>query len=298
MTTDWPSASPNSCVIWRANVSVAPPGGNATTSRIGRSGQEEGLCACAEIAVASTAATIDHQRKRLRMIRLLVALAGALPAEPESHWITRGRLRRRGRTSQQTLYRRRGRLHIREQPIADIIDGKLTVIDLAVLGATLLGGENLDVLSLRADPFVELLRLGERHDPVVLAVQHEERAFDPLRDAFERELLRPFERGLVVGRADYPAELEDRGGARARISRELGLVAGDPIINVPMHGAERDRRGVAFLEGGNARRVIAAEAVAHDRDAFGIDLRAGDDVVVSGGAGDLVVVTAVDVAQP
>src|SRR6516165_1781928 len=200
------------------------------------------------------------------MIRLLVALAGACPLSrspigsragvcvdgvgPRSkHFIVAG-----------------GRLHIREQPIADIIDAKLTVIDLAVLGATLLGGENLDVLS--------------------------------LRDAFERELLRPFERGLVVGRADYPAELEDRGGARARISRELGLVAGDPIINVPMHGAERYRRGVTFLEGGNARRVIAAEAVAHDRDAFGIDLRAGGDVVVSGGAGDLVVVTAVDVAQP
>src|SRR5262249_42612819 len=50
-------------------------------------------------------------------------------------------------------------------------------------------------------------------------------------------------------------------------------------------------------EGGNARRVIAAEAVAHHRDAVGIDLRAGGDVVVSGGAGDLVIVTAVDVAQ-
>src|SRR5262249_48795118 len=41
-----------------------------------------------------------------------------------------------------------------------------------------------------------------------------------------------------------------------------------------------------------------AEAVTHDRDAFGIDLGAAGDVVVSGGAGDLVVVTAVDVAQP
>src|SRR5215813_11326853 len=221
------------------------------------------------------------------MIRLLVALAGALPAEPESHWITRGRLRRQGRTSQQTLYRRRGRLHIREQPIADVVDAELAVIDLAVLGAAVLDGENLDVLSFRADPLVELLRLGERHDPVVLAVQDEKRAFDPLRDAFERELLRPFERGLVVGRAHHPAELEDRGGARARIGRELGLVAGDPIINVPMHGAERDRGGVALLEGGNARRVITAEAVAHDRDAFGVNLRAG---------GDLVVVTAMDVA--
>src|SRR5215813_7142078 len=230
------------------------------------------------------------------MIRLLVALAGALPAEPESHWITRRRLRRRGRTSQQTLYRRRGRLHIREQPIADVVDAELAVIDLAVLGAAVLDGENLDVLSLRANPLVELLRFRERHDPVVLAVQDEKRAFDPLRDAFDRELLRPFERGLVVGRAHHPAELEDRGGARARIGREPGLVGGDPIINVPMHGAERDRGGVALFEGGNAGRVIAAEAVAHDRDAFGVNLRAGGDVVVSRGTGDLVVVTAMDVA--
>src|SRR6516164_8877538 len=139
------------------------------------------------------------------MIRLLVALAGALPAEPESHWITRGRLRRRGRTSQQTLYRRRGRLHIREQPIADVVDAELAVIDLAVLGAPVLDGENLDVLSLRANPLVELLRFRERHDPVVLAVQDEKRAFDPLRDAFERELLRPFERGLVVGARPPPS---------------------------------------------------------------------------------------------
>src|SRR5262249_45198525 len=52
------------------------------------------------------------------------------------------------------------------------------------------------------------------------------------------------------------------------------------------------------FEGGNAGRVIAAEAVAHDRHAFGVNLRAGGDVVVSRGTGDLVVVPAMDVAQP
>src|SRR5262252_4123804 len=226
-----------------------------------------------------------------------VASAGALPGNRKTYWITRGRLRRLARTWEQGRLRRRGPLHVRKQPVADIIDAELAVIDLAVLGAAVLGSENLDVLSFRADPLVELLCLRERHDAILLAVQHQERAFDPLRDTFECELLRPFERGFVVGRAHYPAELEDRGGARARIGRELGLVAGDPIINVPMHGAECHRGGVALLEGGNARRAIAAEAVAHNRDAFGIDLRAGDDVVVSGAAGDLVVVTAMDVAQ-
>src|SRR5262249_15293236 len=56
-------------VTWRVSVSVAPPGGNATTSRIGRSGYEEGLCACAEAAAPSNAHTKKQQRKRLRTAR-------------------------------------------------------------------------------------------------------------------------------------------------------------------------------------------------------------------------------------
>src|SRR5262245_40930456 len=115
------------------------------------------------------------------------------------HWITRGLARRRG--AARPRHRRAGRiaagrLDVGEEPVADVIDAELAVIDLAVLGAAFLGGENLDVLALRADLLVELLRFRERNDAVVLAVQHEEGAFDPLRDAFERELLRPFERGL------------------------------------------------------------------------------------------------------
>lgn len=49
------------------------------------------------------------------------------------------------------------RLHVGEQPVPDVIDAELTVIDLAVLGAAFLGRENLDVLALRSDPLVELL---------------------------------------------------------------------------------------------------------------------------------------------
>ena len=148
----------------------------------------------------------------------MVALAGALPAEPESHWITRGRLRRQGRTSQQTLYRRRGRLHIREQPIADVVDAELAVIDLAVLGAPVLDGENLDVLSLRANPLVELLRFRERHDPVVLAVQDEKRAFDPLRDAFERELLAVSLSGAPTTQRNWKIEVEIVRGSAASLA--------------------------------------------------------------------------------
>src|SRR4029434_7144318 len=84
-------------------------------------------------------------------------------------------------------------------------------IDLAVLGAAFLGGENLDVLALRANPLVKLLGLRERDDPIIFTVQHEKGAFDPLGDALERELLSPFERGLIVRRAHHPAKLEDRG---------------------------------------------------------------------------------------
>ncbi len=66
ITTDWPSASPSTCVIWRASVSVAPPGGNATTSRIGRSGYDEGAWASA--GALSMASAIEHHRTRLSMM--------------------------------------------------------------------------------------------------------------------------------------------------------------------------------------------------------------------------------------
>ncbi len=44
-TTDWPSAAPSATAYWRAKTSVGPPGGNGTTSRIGRDGNA--LCASA-----------------------------------------------------------------------------------------------------------------------------------------------------------------------------------------------------------------------------------------------------------
>src|SRR5262249_39525091 len=47
-------------------------------------------------------------------------------------------------------------LHVREQPVADVVDAELAVIDLAVLGAAVIGGEDLDVLAPGAHPLVEL----------------------------------------------------------------------------------------------------------------------------------------------
>src|SRR6516225_8385172 len=70
MTTDWPSASPSSWVTWRDRVSVAPPGGNAITRRIGRSGYNEGVCACAKAAAPNTAHATKPHRDRHRSERL------------------------------------------------------------------------------------------------------------------------------------------------------------------------------------------------------------------------------------
>ena len=65
-----------------------------------------------------------------------------------------------------------------------------------------------------------------------------------------------------------------------------------------MHGAEGDGGGIAVLEGDDARREIAAEAVAHHRDPGGVDVSARRDVIIGRGAGDLIVGPAVNFAQP
>src|SRR5262249_35769218 len=102
------------------------------------------------------------------------------------------------------------RLNMGENPIPDIVDAELAVVDLAMLGPTLRASENLDVLALRANPFVKRLRLLRGHDAVVLTVHDQERAFDLFRYTLEREPLCPFERGRVVRRAQDPAELKVR----------------------------------------------------------------------------------------
>ena len=133
--------------------------------------------------------------------------AGEGVAEPQTPVCDCPALKRRG--SADTL-------HILQKPVADEVDAELAVVDLAMLGAAFGFGEDLQRLVLRADPLVELLRLRERHDAVVLAMQDQDRALDLLGHAFEREFLRPFQRGCVVGRADHPAELEGRAVMLAR----------------------------------------------------------------------------------
>ena len=65
-----------------------------------------------------------------------------------------------------------------------------------------------------------------------------------------------------------------------------------------MHGAKGNAGGIAMLEGDDARREIAAEAVAHHHDLGRVDVCPRGDVVVSRGAGDFVVGPAVNLAQP
>ena len=64
-------------------------------------------------------------------------------------------------------------IHIRE-PVGGEVDADLAVVDVGVLGATFFGGENLDGLVGRADRVIELLRVLDRHDPVVAGVGDEE----------------------------------------------------------------------------------------------------------------------------
>src|SRR4029077_16145318 len=72
----------------------------------------------------------------------------------------------------------RGReaLRVGQDPVTDIIDAERAVVDLAMLGRALLGGEYLERLVLRPDLLVQDLRLLERHHAVVLAVQDQHRA--------------------------------------------------------------------------------------------------------------------------
>ena len=65
-----------------------------------------------------------------------------------------------------------------------------------------------------------------------------------------------------------------------------------------MQRGQRDAGGVALLERGDAGRVVAAEAVAHDGDALGVDVRALGEIIERRRARHLVVVAARHVAHP
>ena len=165
-------------------------------------------------------------------------------------------------------------LHVLREPVGGEVDADLAVVDVGVLGAAFLGGENLDGLVRRADRVIELLRVLDRHHAVVAGVRDQERAGDVLRHVLEREFLRDLDAFVLVLGAGDPAPLEVR--LRDRLRRVLVGVL-DLLLpggEVPVQRGERDAGGVALLEGGDARGVVAAEAVAHDGDALGVDLRA------------------------
>src|SRR6476620_12530473 len=80
-------------------------------------------------------------------------------------------------------------LHGLHQPVADEVDAELTVVNLAMLGAAFGLGEDFQRLVLGANTLVEFFCFGEWHHAVVLAVQHQDRAFDLVSHALEREFL-------------------------------------------------------------------------------------------------------------
>ena len=127
----------------------------------------------------------------------------------------------------------------------------------------------------------------------------QERALDLLGDAVERVALGEFQRSVVVPGADHPAELECRGRTGARVLlRQLGVGVLGTLIDAPARGAERDGAGIALVDAGDARRVIAAEAVAHHHDSLLVGLRQRRHEVERCAARYLVVRPGMDVAQP
>src|SRR5690348_6154858 len=119
-------------------VSVAPPGTKATIRWIGRCGKS---CACAATRPASSAPIRAHNRNSAAMTfsPLLRFFVSPLP--------TQVGLRRVGMRGEDAAVPPSG---IRQDPIPHIIDAELPVVDLAMLGAPLLGGEDLQRLVLRS----------------------------------------------------------------------------------------------------------------------------------------------------
>src|SRR4029077_19969175 len=116
----------------------------------------------------------------------------------------------------------------------------------------------------RAFPLVRqpLAVLG-RHDAVELAVHDVDRAGDLVGDALERE------------RRSLPPRLVERGALAAYAEGLAGKVrhAREGLAKV-VGAAEREAGLDALVEGGGARRVVAAEADAGDAEARRIEVAA------------------------
>src|SRR5712692_5374734 len=189
------------------------------------------------------------------------------------------------------------RSDVGRDPVRNIADPQRPVVDLAVLGAALLGRKDFQRLLRRGERRVELVRSLHGHDAVVRPVRDEHRACDLVRHTGERELPRALERGVRVVQTEDPVELEVRLRALLRIGLQLLLDPRLPCVQVPVQRAQAHAGGVAALEGGDARCVIAPEAVAHDDYLPRIDIRPVRYELVRRRARHFVIVARVDLAK-
>src|SRR2546422_5473450 len=189
------------------------------------------------------------------------------------------------------------RLEVGRNPVRNIADPQRPVVHLTVLGAALFRGEDLERLLLRRERRIELVRRLHRHDAVVLPVRDEHGAGDSLGYAGERKFVRALERGVRVVQTEDPLELEVRLRALLRIGLQLLLDPRLPGVQVPVQRTQAHAGGVATLEGGDARGVIAPEAVAHDDYLPRIDIRPVRYELVRRCSRHFVIVARVDLAK-
>src|SRR5690606_15265692 len=171
------------------------------------------------------------------------------------------------------------------------------VVDLAVAVAALLAREHLERLVLRADRVVALLRERKGDLLVALAVHEQERARDPLHYSVQTEAFEALHRFLARVDAEDPEQVPPRHRERRRLAGIELVEAVLPCLPVVPLRAPGETAGEALLEGGGARRIVAAKADRHDADALRIDLGARGEIFVRGARVALGVVTQVEAAE-
>src|SRR5579884_2239013 len=107
--------------------------------------------------------------------------------------------------------------HMFGDPVGDEIDAELAIVHLAMLGRAVFGRKNFQRLIGGPKRDIQALGFGCRHNAVVGAVQHQERAAHPFGDARERELLDALDgTGKIESRnAEHPRDLKMRRRHRA-----------------------------------------------------------------------------------
>jgi len=179
----------------------------------------------------------------------------------------------------------------------DVVDSDLPIVGLAVFKAASLAGKDLERLVAGSYRGVQLFCHVAGGEPVLLAPCDQRRARDFLGHSGQRELLHLLHRRVHVLRAEHPRQLEMRGGDAVVVllHRRPALLPHRVVVVVRAPG---DAGGVALLECGDTRRVVAAGAVGHDRHPLWVHVLAHRDELVRRCAGGLVVVAGRVVAQP